>query len=113
MRKIPKNLNFLDKLHRGAVIACIGLTVYGTALIGHKVYRYFTVVKPQRELQEFQLLEVGLVIQNQRNTYNLKKKVKANHLRMKFTDITSKSFSPTYQEPNMENLVDSAPKLRS
>lgn len=58
MRKIPKT-NFLDKLHRGVVIACIGLTAYGTVLIGHKVYRYFTVVKPQREISEFKLLEVN------------------------------------------------------
>lgn len=57
MRKIPTT-KILDKLHRGVVIACIGLTLYGTGLIGHRVYRYFTVVKPHRETEEFKMLQV-------------------------------------------------------
>ena len=57
MKKIPTS-RILDKLHRGVVITCMGLTLYGTALIGHRVYRYFTVVKPQREIAELKMLEV-------------------------------------------------------
>ncbi|XP_073828055.1 uncharacterized protein [Musca autumnalis] len=46
----------LDKLHRGAVYACIGVTLYGTFLLGMRGYRYYTVVKPERERK---LLEEG------------------------------------------------------
>jgi len=58
MRKIPKTSFFLDKLHKGVVVACIGLTLYGTGLIGFRVYRYFTVIKPQRDMADLQMLEV-------------------------------------------------------
>lgn len=57
MKKVPK-MKFLDTMHRGVVIACIGLTLYGTALMGHRVYRYFTVLKPQRNTEELKFLEV-------------------------------------------------------
>lgn len=58
MKKFPSTSRILDKIHRGVVIACIGLTLYGTVLLGNRAYRYFTVVKPQRELVELRLLEV-------------------------------------------------------
>lgn len=58
MKKVPTK-RLLDTLHRGVVYTCMGLTLYGTALIGHRVYRYFTVVKPQRELSELKMLEVS------------------------------------------------------
>lgn len=53
----------LDKLHRGFVYTCMGLTLYGTAIIGHRVYRYFSVVKPQREIAEMKMLEVKISIE--------------------------------------------------
>lgn len=62
MKKVPTS-SILDKLHRGVVITCIGLTLYGTALIGHRVYRYFTVVKPQREISDLKMLEVKIFIE--------------------------------------------------
>ncbi|XP_005180477.1 uncharacterized protein LOC101901520 [Musca domestica] len=46
----------LDKLHRGAVYACIGVTLYGTFLLGMRGWRYYTVVRPERQKQ---LLEEG------------------------------------------------------
>lgn len=58
MKKIPTS-KILDKLHRGVVITCIGLTLYGTVLIGNRVYRYFNVVKPHREALELKMLEVS------------------------------------------------------
>lgn len=60
MKKVPTK-RLLDNLHRGVVYTCMALTLYGTALIGHRVYRYFTVVKPNRELSELKLLEVSLI----------------------------------------------------
>lgn len=60
MRKSPINrTTILDKLHRGAVYACIGVTLYGTMLLGMRVHRYFTVVKPERQRQELQSIEQG------------------------------------------------------
>lgn len=93
MKKIPTT-KFLDKLHRGVVVACIGLTAYGTLLIGHRVYRYFTVIKPQREEIEWKMLEVNF-----------------DYLR--FVNIIKAYF--VFQETPVDaaTLVDNAPKLRS
>ncbi len=41
MKKAPKT-HILDRLHRGVVWTCIGLTAYGTYLLGWRVHRYFT-----------------------------------------------------------------------
>jgi Cytochrome oxidase c assembly len=64
MKKIPTS-KILDKLHRGVVYTCIGLTLYGTALIGNRVYRYFSVVKPERAALELKMLEVKSCISSQ------------------------------------------------
>lgn len=56
MKKYPKTA-FLDLLHRGVVWTCIGVTIGGTALLGYRFYRYFTVVKPERERLELQILQ--------------------------------------------------------
>ncbi|XP_055906385.1 uncharacterized protein LOC129941712 [Eupeodes corollae] len=52
-------ISILDKLHRGAVYACIGVTAYGTFLLGVRVYRYFTVIRPERQRQELKMIEEG------------------------------------------------------
>ena len=39
----------LDKLHRGIVYGCIGLTLYGLVLGGFRVHRYYTVLVPLGE----------------------------------------------------------------
>lgn len=59
IRKVPKLPKYLDVAHRTVVCACIGMTLYGTYLLGHRFYRYFTVIKPDRELEERKLMEVS------------------------------------------------------
>ncbi|XP_054728138.1 uncharacterized protein LOC129237419 [Anastrepha obliqua] len=51
--------NILDKLHRGVVYSCIGVTLYGTFLLGLRVHRYLTVVRPQRQADELQKIDDG------------------------------------------------------
>ncbi|XP_053608095.1 uncharacterized protein LOC128673941 [Plodia interpunctella] len=46
MRKHARN-HLYDKLHRGGVIVCIGLTIYGSILLGDHFYKYFKYVRPQ------------------------------------------------------------------
>ncbi|OWR51788.1 hypothetical protein KGM_213445 [Danaus plexippus plexippus] len=46
MKKYARNLIY-DKLHRGAVLCCVGLTLYGSLILGEHVYTYFTVVRPR------------------------------------------------------------------
>lgn len=50
--------SLLDRLHRGVVYTCIGITLYGTFLLGMRGYRYYTVVRPERQKA---LLEEGAV----------------------------------------------------
>lgn len=59
MRKAPTRGVLLDKLHRGAVWVCIGLTCYGTYLTGMRVYNYLTVVRPANKQKEIELLQEG------------------------------------------------------
>ncbi|XP_018800704.1 PREDICTED: uncharacterized protein LOC108976215 [Bactrocera latifrons] len=49
--------NILDKLHRGVVYTCIGVTLYGTFLLGLRVHRYLTVVRPQRQAEQLKMIE--------------------------------------------------------
>ncbi|EAT39695.1 AAEL008553-PA [Aedes aegypti] len=58
MKKQAKNL-LMDKLHRGVVYTCIGLTLYGSYMLGQRFYRYFTVIKPARLAEEQRMLEAG------------------------------------------------------
>ncbi|XP_026462982.1 uncharacterized protein LOC113365682 [Ctenocephalides felis] len=53
MKRAAKNL-LLDRLHKGAVMACMGITVLGTLSLGFRVYQYFTDIKP--EIQRKQIL---------------------------------------------------------
>lgn len=49
----------MDRLHKGVVVACIGVTVLGTVYLGLAGYDYFMVFKPQtkqRQLLEKQTL---------------------------------------------------------
>lgn len=52
MQKKMRSSVILDRLHRGAVYTCLGLTAYGGYLLGWRVYRYFTVIKPARDQQQ-------------------------------------------------------------
>ncbi|KAJ8730150.1 hypothetical protein PYW07_017188 [Mythimna separata] len=62
MKKHARNVLY-DKLHRGGVLVCIGLTLYGTVLLGDHFYKYFKYVKPQiqanKEAAEKELLAEG------------------------------------------------------
>uniref|UniRef100_A0A1B0CV88 Cytochrome oxidase c assembly n=1 Tax=Lutzomyia longipalpis TaxID=7200 RepID=A0A1B0CV88_LUTLO len=57
MRRLPKKDLLFDKLHRGVVWTCMGLTLYGTYLLGARVYRYFTVIKPARQQRELEMIQ--------------------------------------------------------
>lgn len=60
MQKKPLNANkLLDKLHRGAVYACIGVTLYGTYVLGARFYHYYTVIRPEKQQAELKLLDEG------------------------------------------------------
>ncbi|CAG4980019.1 unnamed protein product [Colias eurytheme] len=48
MKKYPRTALY-DKLHRGFVICCVGLTIYGSVILGEHFYRYFRYMKPQIE----------------------------------------------------------------
>ncbi|XP_053659341.1 uncharacterized protein LOC128708389 [Anopheles marshallii] len=58
MKRQSRNVLF-DRLHRGVVYTCMGLTLYGTYMLGVRVYRYFTVIKPARQAEELKMLEAG------------------------------------------------------
>ncbi|XP_053696406.1 uncharacterized protein LOC128743769 [Sabethes cyaneus] len=58
MRKQSKN-QLLDRLHRGVVYTCIGVTLWGSWVLGTRLYHYYTVVKPARRAEELRMLEAG------------------------------------------------------
>uniref|UniRef100_U5EQH1 Putative conserved plasma membrane protein n=1 Tax=Corethrella appendiculata TaxID=1370023 RepID=U5EQH1_9DIPT len=58
MKKAAKNLLY-DRLHRGVVYTCMGLTVVGCYLLSCRVYRYFTVIKPMKQEAELKMIQEG------------------------------------------------------
>lgn len=52
LRKTARANAILDKLHKGVVCACVGITLYGTYLFGWRIHRYFTVIKPQKDQKQ-------------------------------------------------------------
>lgn len=58
MQKIPKRTynKVLDKLHRGFVMTCMGVTLYGFTAFGIQMFHYFTKIKPQKKLLEKETL---------------------------------------------------------
>ncbi|XP_019865079.1 uncharacterized protein LOC109594312 [Aethina tumida] len=56
MKKTPsRNSALVDKLHKGFVLTCIGVTIYGFSMLGLKYYNYLTKTKPlldQQKLKE-------------------------------------------------------------
>jgi hypothetical protein len=58
MKRAGKNL-MLDRMHRGVVYTCLGLTAYGSYLLGLRVYRYFSVIRPQRQAEELKMIQAG------------------------------------------------------
>lgn len=57
--KRPIQSQLVDRMHRGFVYTCMGLTAYGGYLLGLRVYRYFTVIKPETHAYQQQLLKHG------------------------------------------------------
>lgn len=53
LKRRTKN-RILDSLHKGVVLACVGVTVCGCVILGFRAYRYFTVIKPQQKLKEIE-----------------------------------------------------------
>ncbi|XP_044743732.1 uncharacterized protein LOC123305954 [Chrysoperla carnea] len=57
MQKKMRPSLILDRLHKGFVCACLGLTVYGGYLLSLRAYRYFAYIKPMREQQKLKSQE--------------------------------------------------------
>jgi len=53
LKRRTKN-RILDSLHKGVVLACVGVTLCGSVLLGLRFYRYYTVIKPQQKLKEIE-----------------------------------------------------------
>lgn len=50
MQKLPRAAGrWVDVLHKGFVLTCVGVTLYGMVIVGARTYNYFTYIKPQRE----------------------------------------------------------------
>ncbi|XP_055642664.1 uncharacterized protein LOC129779289 [Toxorhynchites rutilus septentrionalis] len=58
MKRKAKDLLF-DRLHRGVVYTCMGLTLWGSYMLGMRFYRYFTVIRPARQEEERKMIEAG------------------------------------------------------
>ncbi|KAK3866642.1 hypothetical protein Pcinc_027844 [Petrolisthes cinctipes] len=52
MKKIPRASHVGDFLHKGFVLTCVGVTLYGFANVGSRIYNYYSVVKPQKQAEE-------------------------------------------------------------
>lgn len=63
MKKYANRNILYDKLHRGGVLVCIGLTLYGSVLLGDHFYKYFKYVRPEiqaaKEAADKELLDEG------------------------------------------------------
>jgi len=55
MYRRPKTSAFADLFHKGFVVSCIGVTIYGLYIMGLRAERYFTVIRPQQKLKELEL----------------------------------------------------------
>lgn len=55
MRKLPQASRLADYLHKGIVLTCVGITLFGTMNLGMRVYNYYSVIKPQRDREEERL----------------------------------------------------------
>lgn len=58
MKRSSKN-HLLDKAHRGFVYTCMGLTAYGCYLLGLRVHRYWTVIRPAKLEAELKMIQAG------------------------------------------------------
>ncbi|KDR10027.1 hypothetical protein L798_15689 [Zootermopsis nevadensis] len=42
----------VETLHKGVVLTCIGVTLYGCFLLGMRFHKYFTVTRPMKKIKE-------------------------------------------------------------
>lgn len=49
--------NFLDKLHRGAVYVCMGVTVAGSSILVARLWNYYMYEKPERKRLQLKMQE--------------------------------------------------------
>lgn len=63
MKKSARKSLLLDRLHKGFVLTCIGVSLFGLSHLGYRWYRYFTVLRPDAKRKELmekeQLLAEG------------------------------------------------------
>lgn len=58
LKRSPTN-RFLDKLHRGAVWVCMGVTIYATSYLVYRGYAYYANVRPQKKIEELNFIQEG------------------------------------------------------
>lgn len=64
MKKFAKTGRLADTFHKGFVVTCIGLTLYGMLIVGTRAHAYYTQLKPQR-LRERELADKEALEQEQ------------------------------------------------
>lgn len=48
-----------DRLHRGTVMVCMGVTVISTLNLCYFGYQYFVQIKPQKKLEQLKFIQEG------------------------------------------------------
>jgi len=56
LKRVPRKDLIIDKMHRGAVLACVGLTFVGLFICGERAVNYLTRVKPEKIAAREELL---------------------------------------------------------
>lgn len=59
--KRPAKNKIYDVLHHGTVYVCMGVSVLSMGYMGWFGYRYFTHIKPQRELEQLNKIKSGQI----------------------------------------------------
>lgn len=52
MKKTPGKSILIDRIHKGIVLTCVGITLYGLVGFGSRWYNYFTVLRPEAKRRE-------------------------------------------------------------
>lgn len=58
MRQKVKN-KLYDRLHKGTVMVCMGVTLIGFSYIGYFAYTYYTKIKPELVAKHLKAIEEG------------------------------------------------------
>lgn len=57
MRRLPASKALLDNLHKGVVLCCMGVTLYGLSVGAVRAFKLFTKERPQGAASEKTSLE--------------------------------------------------------